>query len=324
MKAMRRTFCAAVIAILSTGMALAQENYPTKPIMLIVPLSAGSMSDTVARLIAEKMSPSLGQPVVVENRPGAAGIIGMQAVARSKPDGYTLVLASSSTTTTAVVTVKSLGYDPVKDFAPVEMFGGAEFFLNVGKDSPIKSFKEFLALAKDPTSNVTFGIGGGNVFRLMMEMVKMHTGAKLTPVMYKGSAEAKIDVMTGRVSAMFDSVTASLSNIQAGQLRPLASWNVTRRSMALPEVPRVGELGFQELALEGFVGVLAPAGTPEPIVLRLNAEVHKAASLPDIREKFAKLGVNPTHTTPAEFGAHLVKEIQRLDKVARAAGIEKQ
>jgi tripartite-type tricarboxylate transporter receptor subunit TctC len=320
---MKRTIFVLLIAILSSGMVLAQENYPTKPIKVIVPLTAGSTGDMTARILAEKMSPSLGQPIVVENRGGATGTIGMQAVAKSKPDGYTLVLGNASQTVYAVVVTKSLGYDPLKDFAPVEMFATTELVLLVGKDLPVNNFQEFVALAKKPTSNLSFGVAS-NMYRLMTEMLKMHTGANVITVIYKGPAEARIDVMAGRVSAMFDTVTSALSTIEAGQLKPLVVFNETRRSNILPAVPRVGELGFQELALEGFQGILAPAGTPEPIVLRLNAEIRKAVSLPDVKEKFVKMGLNPTHTTPAEFGAYIAKEIQRLDKVARAAGIEKQ
>jgi tripartite-type tricarboxylate transporter receptor subunit TctC len=320
---MKRTIFVLLIAILSSGMALAQENYPTKPIKVIVPLTAGSLSDTTARILAEKMSPSLGQPIVVENRPGAAGAIGLQAVAKSKPDGYTLGLASGGNTTCAAVLTKSLGYDPLKDFAPVAMYGRTDLVFLVGKDLPVNNFQEFVALAKNPTSNISFGVAS-NMYRLIMEMFKVHTGVNLIAVIYKGPAEAKIDVMAGRVSIMLDTVMTALPNIQAGQLKPLAVLNETRRSIALPAVPMVGELGFKDLAIEGFNAILAPAGTPEPIVLRLNAEIHKAVSLPDVNQQFVKMGVNPTHTTPAEFGAYLAKEIQRLDKIARGAGIEKQ
>ncbi|RZL92700.1 MAG: tripartite tricarboxylate transporter substrate binding protein [Variovorax sp.] len=322
----RRILCVATLALagLSQLQALAQtsETYPARPLRLIITYTPGGVSDITGRVIAQKLEASLGQPVVVENRAGAGGGLGMQVAARSKPDGYTLVLGTGAPLVVAPAVSKSLPYDPVKDFTPVSLIGSAPIVLLVSANSPVASVADLVKLAKKEPGKLSYG-SGSSMLQLSMEMFKAQTGTALVGVNYKGVVEASIDVLGDRVTVMPDTIGASMANIKAEKLKPLAVMSPAR-SPVLPTVPTFAELGFKDFEVSGWTGILVPAGTPDPIVRRLHGAIAAAVAQPDVQQKFLDIGVEPISNTPEQFAAMLARDTLRYANVAKAAGIEKQ
>jgi tripartite-type tricarboxylate transporter receptor subunit TctC len=322
---MRRHFASiaitAVAALLFLAAAGHAEDWPTRPIRVIVPLSAGSAADVVPRIVFEQVSSQIGQPIVIENRPGASGTIGAHAVANATPDGYTL-LAHSSAHVIAKSTVANIPYDPVRDFAAVAPLGNLPNVLVISPEKNIKTLKELVALGQ--TRPITFGsIGVGSPIHLAMERLRLSANFKAQAITFKGAPEALLEVMTGRVDVYYAPLSAALSMIKSGKVVALTVSSTTRAS-TLPDVPTSVEAGYPNSSYQFWLGVFAPAKTPSPIVERLNAEIEKALQVPEVRAKLEKLGVQPMAMKPEGFAQFVKDELNKNMELAKLAGISAQ
>jgi tripartite-type tricarboxylate transporter receptor subunit TctC len=307
----------------AAGIALpaAAQNYPTKTIRVIVPYPAGGATDFFARLVFPKMGEALGQAVVVENRPGAGTAIGASEVARSAPDGYTLLLGDAGTYAFNPTLYKKLSYDPVKDFAPVSLTGRFALILAVNPAMPAKSVKEFVAAAKSQPGKIDYGAPGpGSPIHLAMEFFKQRAGLTMTPIPYKGGADAMNDLLGGRISAMFPDIASGLPQIKGGKLRPLAVASA-KRVAALPDLPTIAESGYPGFEAWAWQGFVAPAGTPKPVVAKLNGAFAKVMNDPAIKQRLSESGFEPQTSTPEEFARYMKSEIAKWAKVIRESHI---
>ena len=312
----------AALFLCAAGLSHAQPNstYPSKPIHLIVPFPPGGGNDTVARAIAQQVSPELGQPVVIDNRPGAGGAVGAELAAKAPPDGYTLFLAGVGS---HVVNpnVHKVPYDPIRDFAPVTLIASAPSVLVVNPRVPAQSIAEFTAYARANPGKLNYASNGaGSAAQLAAAMYETMAGVKMVHVPYKGIAPALTDLLGGEVQLMFGTVVALVPHIQAGRLRALAVTG-KKRSALLPEVPTLRESGLPEYEAGSWYGIEAPAGTPRAIIDQLNAVIVKALRQPDVARRLATEGAEVIGSTPEEFGAHIKSELARVGAVVRAAGI---
>lgn len=308
-------------ALAAVSVSAGAQNYPTKPIRLIVPYPAGGATDFFARLVFPKMGEALGQQVVVENRPGAGTAIGASEVARSAPDGYTLLLGDAGTYAFNPTLYKKLSYDPAKDFAPVSLTGRFALILAVHPGMPAKSVKEFVQAAKSQPGKVNYGAPGpGSPIHLAMEFFRQRAGLAMTPIPYKGGADAMNDLIGGRISAMFPDIASALPQIKGGKLRPLAVASA-KRVAALPDVPTIGESGYPGFEAWAWQGFVAPAKTPRPIIMQLNAEFAKVMSDPVIKQRLSESGFELQTSTPDEFAAYMKSEIAKWRKVIRESKI---
>lgn len=313
---------AALLALSIASVAQAQADFPNKPITLVVPFTAGSTSDISARLVAQKISAPLGQNVIVENRPGANGQIGMQLVARARPDGYTLVVGSMSSTVVPQVIQKSVPFDLLKDFAPVSIFAGTPQVLLVAADAPFKTVPELIAAAKKAPGTMTYGNSAG-LYRIAMEALNLQAGIDLAAIAYKGPAEAANDLVGGRLTVSPDSLGSATRLLQAGRTRALAVLS-RQRSAALPQVPTMQELGFKDFEFYGWIGVLAPAGTPPAVLQRLHDEIAKAVASDDVQKQFHSAALEPVAMGPQEYSDLLTRETAKYLRIGRDAHIEKE
>ena len=311
---------AAVLLAVTGGPASAQ-SYPSKPIHLIVPLGAGGATDLVARVVAEKLGERFGQAVVIENRPGAEGIIGMDAAAKSAPDGYTLVLGSSTTLAANFSLRSKLPFHPVTDFVPVAMALKNSFnILVINPKVPAQNLAEFIALAKSKPGEMFYGTGTSGS-KICVEMFKTMAGVNLTMVNYKSSTQALNDLMGGQVQLVCEPVGTSMAVINAGKLRALGTTSPSRLAGA-PNVPTIAEGGLPGYAYSAWVGVFAPAGTPRPIVDKLSAEIANVLRQPDTASKIVSVGFEAMIGGPEELAALLKSEISRAAKVVKDAGLQ--
>lgn len=311
------------IAIFSlvAGGALAQD-YPNKPIRMIVPVAPGGATDTSARIVAEKLSQILGQQVVIENKPGAGMRIGTEIVARAAPDGYT-ILGTSSTHTIGPSIYKKLTYDPIKDFEAITMSSEGPQYLSVHPSLPVKSVSELVALAKSKPGKLNYGVSGiGETSHLNAELFKSLAGVDVMAVPFKGGSEAIKALMGGHIEMGFASISSTIGNLEAGTLRALAVTSA-KRSPLTPDVPTFLELGFPEIGGTWY-GILAPAGTPKTIITKLNTEIIKVLNMQDVQERMLKTGLEPRPMTPEEFTDYLKKDIVKWGKVIKIAGIQAQ
>ncbi len=317
-----------MIQYLAAGLAaafLAQpalaQSYPVKPIRLIVPFAAGGGNDNVARLVGKRLGETLGQPVIVDNRPGAGGVVGAELAAKSAPDGYTLFLGGVGSHAINPGLIKNLPYDPVKDFAPVELLAQAPLVLVVHSSVPARDIAELIAYARQNPGKLNFASNGnGSSSQLAAVMFESMAGIDMVHVPYKGLSPALTDLLSGQVQLMFSSVVAILPHIKAGKLRGLAVTG-TKRLALLPGLPTIAESGFPGYEASSWYGILAPAGTPRDIVARLNAELSKALEQPEVRSSLLAEGAEPVGGTPEQFAAHIRAEKERLGKVIRDAKI---
>jgi tripartite-type tricarboxylate transporter receptor subunit TctC len=313
-----------LIALLVSWVVLsasAQDAYPTRPVRFILPFPPGGGTDILGRLIADRLSAALGQPVVTENRGGAGGNVGAEAAARAAPDGYTILLAAPSLAISPSLYSK-LNYDPVKDLAPVSLVATVPNVMITHPDVPAKTLQEFIALARDKPGAMNFGSGGsGTSNHLAGELFNIVTGAKLVHVPYKGVNLAMQDVLSGRIHLVVIGIPAAAPHIRSGKLRALALI-APQRSSALPEVPTVAEAGLANFEVTTWYGVLAPAGTPRAAVTRLNAELVRIMHAPEARERLAAMATEPRTSTPEEFAAYLREEIAKWGDVVRKAGLK--
>ena len=310
---------AALVAGAAFCLAAHAQQWPSKPIRFIVPFAAGGVADVIARAVTPKLAEALGQPIVIENRGGAGGTLGTSVGAKSAPDGYTFVVPAASHTTTPSLYAK-LDFDPVKDFTAVTKIADVPYLLVVGAASPSKTLAEFIAAARANPGKLTFGsAGNGSSNHLAGELLAAQVGTSLVHVPYKGSAPALVDLLSGQLSFMFDTVNTSAQHIKAGKLRALGV-GTAQRSALVPEVPPIAETlaGFEAAT---WVGLLAPAGTPREIVARTQAELAKIVRAPDIREKLSATGAEPVGNAPEQFGAYVSAEVQKWERVVKQAKI---
>jgi tripartite-type tricarboxylate transporter receptor subunit TctC len=318
-KVHRRQFLIAAGALLAAPLARAQGAFPSKPIRIIVPASPGGAADILSRTIAQKLSDTWGQQVLVDNRTGAAGIIGAEAAAKAPNDGYTIMMGFAGVIAVNPSLYKILPYDSVKDFAPVTLVAMSPLMLVVHPAVPAYSVDELIALAKAKPGQLNFAsTGSGSTQHLSAELFKSMADINMTHIPYKGSSLAYPDLLAGNVSLMFENMLSMLPNAKSGKVRALAVTG-TKRSAAMPEVPTVAESvpGFSAV---GWYGVLAPAGTDATIVNKLSAEINRILKLPEVSERLSSLGAEPTGSTPDEFAAHIRTEIAKWGKVVRESG----
>jgi tripartite-type tricarboxylate transporter receptor subunit TctC len=321
-----RLLLAGAMVLASAFAAPAQaETFPSKPIKLVVGFSPGGINDIVARLVGQKLGDALGQPVIVENRPGAGGTIGAEYVARSKPDGYTLLLGSVSNIAMAPSQYKNLAYDSLKDFSPVALLAAAPNILVVNPKFPVHSVKDLIALAKQKPGQITYASAGkGTSNHLTVELLESLADIDLVHVPYKGDSNAITDVISGQVPMMFPTLPVALPNIKAGKLRAIAVSSAKRSPLA-PDVPTVAESGgLPDFEVSVWVGILAPANTPKKIVNRISSELMRIVQTPEVKQKLASLGAEPDARGPAQFASYIKSETAKWSKVAAAAHIVPQ
>jgi tripartite-type tricarboxylate transporter receptor subunit TctC len=308
----------AISVVLFSAALSRADHWPTRPIRVVVPLSPGSAADVVPRIVFEQVSAQIGQPIVVENRPGASGTIGAHTVANATPDGYTL-LAHSSAHVIAKSTVANIPYDPVRDFAAVAPLGNLPNVLVISPEKNITRLKQLVARGqKDP---VTFGsIGVGSPIHLAMERLRLSANFQAQPITFKGAPEALLEVMAGRVDVYYAPVSAALAMINSGKVLPLTV-SSPKRAPSLPNVPTSVEAGYPNSSYQFWLGVFAPAKTPAAIVERLNAEIDKALQVPEVRAKLEKLGVQPMAMKPDTFTQFVKDELNANMELAKLAGI---
>ena len=289
---------------------------------LIVPLAAGGNVDLVARALAQRLTDALGQQLVVENRPGASSLVGTQLVAKSPPDGYTL-LAIANTFAVVPSIIANAGYDPLRDFAPISLTCLVPQVLVVNPSLPVRSVKELIALAKARPNQLSYATSGpGGTGHMATELFSRAAGIKMLHVPYKGNSQALVDVVGGHVTLMFDQVSTSAGHVNAGKLRGLAVTS-RKRSPLFPDLPTIDEVGVAGFEDITFNGIVAPAGTPREVLMRLNAEIGKAVRIAALRDSFIELGVELTSSnSPEEFQAYIKTEFDKKARLARDAGIK--
>ncbi len=308
-----------VVAGCASAGVLAQVSYPTKLVKIIVPYSAGGPADIYSRFLGDRLEKSLGQPFVIENRPGAGAIIGTDAVAKAAADGYTL-LSMSNTHTVNESLFSKKPYSLMRDLAPVSPINYSDLLLVVNPSVPAKNLKELIALAKAKPGVLNYASSGpGTPYHMAGELFKAMAGIDVVHVPHKGSAEARTSVLAGNVQMMFDAITTMAQLSRAGKVRAIATSGATRSDI-MPDVPTVSEAGVPGYESVIWLGFMAPAATPKPIIERLNSEIQKIASLPDVKEAWAKQGAVPMHMTPAEFGKFIEEDIQKWAKVVKISG----
>ena len=319
-KSLCRPVALLALACVCSFRAGAQE-YPTRPVRLIVASSPGSGVDTVGRIVGQRIGETMGVQVFVDNRAGGGGSIGVQAVVKSAPDGYTLLMAAPSFTINASL-MRPPPYDVVRDFAPVGRATTGQYIILVHPSLPVASVRELIAFAKSRPGQLNFGSGGnGNSTHLAGEYFKSLARIDLTHVPYKGSGPALIDLISGQIHLMFANITAGLHHVKAGRLRALAT-SGDKRSHAAPNLPTVVESGVPGYVVTSWFGIMAPARTPQEIVGKLNAALHTAMRAKDLLEKLAGEGAEPAPSLPAEFGRLVAIEVETWAKVIKTAGLQ--
>jgi tripartite-type tricarboxylate transporter receptor subunit TctC len=307
------------LALLLAGGAWAQA-YPVKPIRLVVPFPAAGTTDILAREVAQRLSVSFGQSVIVDNRPGAAGNIGSDLVAKSAPDGYTLLMGTVGTHAINPSLYTKMPYNHVKDFVPIVLVAGVPNVLEVTPSLPVNSVADLIKLAKEKPGQLNFASSGsGTSIHLSGELFKTMAGVDIVHVPYKGSSPAVTDLMGGQVQLMFDNLPSSLAQIKAGKLRAIAVTSA-QRSPTLPNIPTIAESGLPGFEASSWFGLLAPAGTPAAVVARINADVNQWLQTAEAKEKLLAQGAVPAGGTPEQFAAHIRAETEKWAKVVKVSG----
>jgi tripartite-type tricarboxylate transporter receptor subunit TctC len=310
----------AALSLLVTSVAGAQ-TFPDKPVRIVVPFGTGSAVDTIARIVGAQVAEQIGQPVIIDNRTGANGIIAAEAVARSAPDGYTLFMPNDGMMAANPAMYAKLPYDPLKDFAPVTLFSTVPLVLVVNPAFPAKTVTELIALAKAKPDSINFSsTGSGAAQHLAMEFFMEASGARMTHVPYKAMGPALADVLAGHVPVMFSGMSNVISLVREGKLRALGS-STAKRSSAMPEVPSIAESGVPGYNYAAWNGVVAPAGTPPEVIRKLHSEFARAIANPAVRSKLATLGFELSGEGPAEFGTLIRSDYARYGKLIRAIGL---
>ncbi len=307
-------------ALFLAGVAQAQSHYPNKPIRLIVPFAPGGGGDTLARTVTQPASEALGQQIVIENRPGAGGNLGAAAAAKAEPDGYTLFYGTNGTHAINHALYANPGFDPVKDFAPVARLTRIGMVVVVNPEVPAKSVPELLAYLKKNPGKSTFGsAGNGTSSHIAGEMFKMRTGTDILHVPYRGNGPAMIDLVAGRINMMIDVMPAAYPHAEAGKIRALAVTTLTPVASA-PKLPTLDSSGIQGFELSAWDGIWAPAGTPRPIIEKLNAAYNKALNNPQTKERLFARGAEPVPGTPDDLAKHVASELPKWAEVVKKSG----
>ena len=316
------TLLAAAAVVGAPVASVAQDKWPTQNITFLVPFPPGGPTDIMARLLSAPLGAKLGTTVVVENRAGASGNIGSGAVARAKPDGYTILLATSGNMSVNQILFKNLNYDPIKDFAPIIQISKFPLVLEVKSDSPIKSLSDYLSFAKANPTKVSFGsAGNGTPQHLCPELIKKMTGASLQHVPYKGASPAVTDLLGGQIFSMCDIIVGSIKYIQGGQLRPLAVSTKTRAAI-LPDVPTMDEAGLKGFDYFAWHGIVAPAKTPPAIIARYNTALNEIFNDSDFRKKWEAIGSEVIGGSASDFSALILSEADRLGALVKGLGVQ--
>lgn len=317
-KLLTATLCAALSAFAAP--AWSQDSYPSRPITIVVPFGPGSGTDLGARLIGQKLADSMGQPVTIDNKPGANGVIAADLVAAAKPDGYTLIMGTNSTHGSNPALVRDLRYDPIKNFEPINRVAIFSSVIVVNPSLPIKNLSELIAYGKKQELTLATGNTSGIV---MGETLARQVGIKVLRIPFKSNPDAIREVVAGRVNIMFTDIASAKGLLTAGSVRPIAM-TTAQRSSVFPDVPTVAEAGVADYDLAGWIALFAPAGTPRPILEKLNAEVAKALQLPDVRERLLGLGADPAPMPLAQFAPWSRQEVTKWVRLVKEAAIEPQ
>jgi tripartite-type tricarboxylate transporter receptor subunit TctC len=318
----RRTLLGSIALTLAAGGVQAEDKYPSKPIRLVVSFPPGGPLDVMARLTSQSLSESLGQ-MYVDNKPGAGGTLAGREVARADPDGYTLMFGSSATLAIGPALYGNSGYDPVKSFTPIAMVSSVPYVMIGASNAPFKTVPELLAYAKAHPNTLNFGVPNGAPPHMLAEMFKTQTGADIQVVPYKGASTLMTDMIAGRIHAGFETTSVTLAHLKEGGFRGLAVIRDSRIS-ALPDVPTMVESGVNGVIGSSWSGVLAPAGTPQPIVDKVRAEVLEALRSSDFSGKLATMSADVPNMSAAEFGEFIASEYQRIGAIMKAAGLKAQ
>ena len=314
--------CAALLLLTAPFIANAADtNYPTRPVRVIVPYSPGGSSDAVARILSQKLGETLGQQFVIDNRPGAAGSLGREIVAKATPDGYTLLIGDSPHTINVHV-LKHVPYDPIKDFTPITLIATAPQIMVINPLVPAQTLSEFIALANSQPGKLNYGSGGtGSITHLTGELFKLAARVNIVHIPYKSIAIATTDVIGGQVQAAFPTAPGAAPHVRGGRLRALGI-TTAQRANALPDVPTFEESGIAGMVVTNWFGIFGPARLPPQVLARLHKAVLDALNAPDVRTKFTNLSLEISTTTPREFETHLKSELEKWGKVVKAAGIK--
>jgi tripartite-type tricarboxylate transporter receptor subunit TctC len=300
------------------------QTYPSKPVRILVPFVPGGNVDITARTIAPALGDALGQPVIVENRPGAGGMVGAQALAAAGADGYTLMMGSNSSLAVAPSLYPNWPYDPVKGIAPITNLQITPFVLVVKPALPAQTLADVLKLAKERPGRLSMASGGnGSSNHLVGELFQMMTGVKFSHIPYKGTGAALVDLAGGQVDLLFDQASSTVGNVRGGKIRALAVASKGRQS-ALPDTPTFGEAGLKDFEIDNFTGLVGPAGMPVDAIAKVHAAAVKALDTATVKERFASLGVQPVGNTPEQFAAEIREDLARWGKVIKAARISVQ
>lgn len=320
---MRSLLTAALLAaaLLRPEAASAQE-FPSKPIKLVVPFAAGGPADTIARAVAEKMQGIVKQPVVIDNRAGAGGAVGTKAVAQAEPDGYTIGISTAGALAISVSMQEAIGYDPRKDLRALTLAASVPELLVVGKTVPAKTLPELLALAKAKPNSLNYASSGaGSMPHLAGELLKQYGKVEMAHVPYRGAAPAVTDLLAGQVDLMFMDIAVLLPHVRAGTIKAVAIGSA-KRSDSLPDLPTTAEVGLPQVVADNWYGIVAPPKTPQPIVDKLHAALVASLTSPEVKEKLALQGAVVVGNTPDEFAAYIRSEIDKWAEVVKAAGVK--
>ena len=316
-----RSFCTLVLLALLSGNAFAQA-YPSRPIHLVVPFPAGGPTDVIARAIGQKLSDAVGQPVVIDNKPGAGGAIGSEAVARSAPDGYTVVIGTSSTHSIGPALNPKTPYKVERDFAPVSLVATAPNVLIVSPKLPVNNVRELIALAKAQPGKLNYATSGvGTIVHLSSVLFANMAGIDIVHVPYKGVTQALPDIMSGQIALMFDNIVGVLPRVKAGQEKAIAVTSLKRSPLA-PSIPTVAESGLPGYVSETYFGIFAPASTPEAVVAKLSQDLAQVLKRPDLKELLATQGAEAVGSDPAKLAAVVRADTAKWEKVIKAAGVK--
>ncbi len=314
-----RVFLAFALALAATGLAMAQDSYPNKPVTVIVPQAAGGANDVIARVIAQKLTEQLGKNFIVDNRVGAGGNVGTVAAARAKADGYTLMITADSSMVINPALYKSTGFDPVKDFEPIGTLATAGYVLVANPLFPANNTAELIALAKQQPGKINIGsAGNGTLNHLIGEMLGKAADIEMVHVPYKGSAAAVADLVSGQIQVSVQSVPSSIAFIRSGKVKVLGVVN-PKRLPAIPDAPTIGET-IKGFGATPWYGMFAPAGTPKAILAQLNAEIAKALESRDVQERLAAVGCEPFKSTPEQFATLIREDLPRWARIVKASG----
>jgi len=314
----------AMIGVMASlgSLSVHAQTYPSQPVRMVVPFAAGGTSDTIARLLSERMAQKLGTPVVVENRAGAGGNIGSELVARAKPDGYTMLMGTVATHGINASLYKQIAFDPVKDFKPVTLIASTPSVLLVNPAVPVDSVQELIDHAKSHPGKLNFGSSGnGSSHHLAGELFNSMADTRMTHIPYRGTAAAQVDLIAGEIQVLFDTLPAAMPHVQGGKVKALAVSSL-ERDASLPDLPTIAEAGVPGYEVGSWYGFLFPAGTPDEIVERMSAAVTEVINSPEVTERLLAQGATPVASTPAEFTEHIAREQEKWAKVIKLSGAQ--